>query len=313
MFGRLLNITIYNDEGIPLTLVTEDDPNALIANVKIECMPSKEMTSAEVTIENLDQDTRRVIKEGKYKYMRVGFGYRDLSGVPETIFEGTLYRMITNRPQAETSETTFYCYELGDVYQYGWFSSSIPMGMSYYDAFKMVTNKGTVKIPVQIADELKHTIRRKTKSYYGSQMDVLNELVGELRGYMLMHTMGQVYIMSEEERESSEIIVMSAFDEGNKLVSASGLINIPTLEDTGLSFECLVNPKMHIYSTVLIANSLIGNAQSGFVRQSEAGAEFDSNGLYIVLKISTNLTNGPSRCSMKCRAISRDYYTEGLV
>ena len=304
MFGRLLNITMYNDDGIPLTLVTEDDPNALIANVKIECMPSKEMTSAEVTIENLDQDTRRVIKEGEYKYMRVGFGYKDLSGVPDTIFDGTLYRMITNRPQAETSETTFYCYELGEVYQYGWFSSSIP---------EMVANKGTVKIPVQIAEELKQTIRRKTKSYYGSQMDVLNELVGELNGYMLMHTMGQVYIMSEEERDSSEIIVMSTFDEGNKLVSASGLINIPTLEDTGLSFECLVNPKMHIYSTVLIANSLIGNAQSGFVRQSEAGAEFDSNGLYIVLKISTNLTNGPSRCSMKCRAISRDYYTEGVV
>ena len=312
MFGRLLNFTMYNQQGIPLTIVREGDPNALICTVKIECMPNKEMTSAVVTVENLDASLRRVIKEGQYKYVRIAFGYQDLGGT-DTIFDGTLYRMITNRPQAETSETMFYCYELGDVYRQGWFSGTVPAGKSYYDGFKMVAEQGSVKVPMQIANELKNRIRSKDKSYYGSKMDILNEMVEELPGYMLMHTMGQVYIMSQEERENSEIIVMTSYDEKGKIVSSSGLINIPTLEDTGLSFECLVNSKLRIYSTVLIANSLIGNAQEGFVRSSEAGAEYDSNGLYVVIKISATITNGPGNCSMKCRALSRDYYIYGAL
>lgn len=313
MFGRLLRISIRNAQGNSLILVDPEQGNkSLVADVDIKCVPNKERTSATIKINNLDKYTRNIIKTNNYKYITVEFGYKDVNGgLLSSIFEGTLQRMIIQRPSPETSLTVMYAYELGDVYNYGYYSGVFSAGTTIYDVAQTIANEGEVVIPIVLSEQLKSYVLKEDKSMYGSQLELLQQLGENLKGMLFMHTMGKVYIVTTRENDKSEVIVMSGVDSQGRLRSASGLIGLPSLEDDGISFECLVNPQMRIYSTVLIANDLISDAQEGFERKSEAGAEYDENGLYVVVKLDTHLTNGPSESKMRARALSRDYYLRG--
>jgi len=310
MFGRLLKISIRNAAGSSLILVDpEQGVKTLIADVDIKCVPNKERTSAVIKINNLDKYTRNLIKTNGYKYITVEFGYKDVDGgMLSSIFEGTLQRMITQRPSPETSLTIMYAYELGDVYNYGFYSGFFSKGTNLYNVAQSIANEGEVAIPLVLSEKLKSYVLTEDKSMYGSQLELLQQLGESLSGMLFMHTMGKVYIITTRENDSSEVIIMSGVDAQGKLKSTSGLIGLPSLEDDGISFECLVNPKMRIYSTVLIANDFISDAQEGFERKSSAGAEYDENGLYVVVKIDTHITNGPNESKMNIRALARDYY-----
>jgi len=313
MFGRLVRISVKNTAGSQMILVDpEQGSNALRCDVDIKCVPNKERTSAVIKIYNLGQYVRNVIKSNNYKYVTVEFGYKDLNGgMLSTVFEGTLQRLLVQRPAVNTSCILMYAYELGDVYNYGYFSGSFEVGTSLYDVATAIATQGEVNIPVVLSNKLKSYVLTEVKSMFGSQLELLQNIGESIDGMLFMHTMGKVYIITTQENDNAEVIVMSGADSKGRLTSTSGLIGIPALNDDGLSFNCLVNPNMRIYSTVLIANELISDAQEGFVRQSEAGAEFDENGLYVVIYISTHITNGPDESKMSIRALARDYYLRG--
>lgn len=313
MFGRLLKVSIRNAEGLSITLVDPEQGNkSLIADVNITCVPNKERTSAIIKINNLDKYTRNILKTNGYKYITVEFGYKDVDGgVLNSIFEGTLQRMITQRPSAETSLTVLYAYELGDAYNYGYYSGFFKKGTTLYSVAQSIASEGEVSIPIVLTEKLKSYVLSEDKSFYGSQLELLQQIGESLNGMLFMHTMGKVYIVTTHENENSEVIIMSGVDSKGQLKSTSGLIGLPSLEDDGISFECLVNPRMRIYSNVLIANEFISDAQEGFERKSEAGAEYDEHGLYVVVKIETHLTNGPDESKMRVRALARDYYLRG--
>ncbi|MEG1565319.1 MAG: hypothetical protein RR342_01075 [Bacilli bacterium] len=312
MFGRLLDVKIKNDAGSSITLVDHTLGNkALVSEADIVCMPNQTRTSLVLKINNLDKYTRNIIKTDEYKYITVEFGYRDFNGgTLGKIFEGTLQRMITQRPSPETSLTVMYAYELGDAYNYGFFSGYIPAGTTLYDTAMRIASEGEVQIPLVCSEILKSYVYKNDKSLYGSQMTLLQEIAESVGNIIFMHNMGKVYMITSTENAESEVIVMSGVDEKGKLSSASGLIGLPTLEDDGLSFECLINPNMRIYSTVLISNEFIGNAQEGFEGKASAGAEYDENGLYVVTRIETHVTNGPEESKMNVRALARQYYLE---
>lgn len=311
MFGRLINVKISNDSGSQLVLVdAEQKYKTLICEADISCMPNKERTSLKLVIYNLDKNIRSQIAADNYRYITIEFGYEDYDGgILSKVFEGTLQRMITQRNSPETSQTIMYAYELGDAYNYGFYSGFFNADTSLYDIIMTVATEGEVNIPVICSETLKGYFISEDKSIYGEQMNILQEVASLVPNIMFMHAMGKVYIMTTTENANSEVIVMSGMNEKGELVSSSGLINIPTLEDDGLSFECLVNPKIQMYSTVLIANEFISDAQEGFERKSSAGAEYDKDGLYVVTRIETHLTNGPNESKMSVRALARSYYT----
>ena len=309
MFGRLLDVYIYN-ENDSIHLVDSSLKNkSLVCEVDIKCMPNKERTSAVIKIYNLSQDIRKTIKVGNYKRIVVKFGYEDLdNGTISAIFDGTLQRTITQRPSPETSCTIYYAYELGDAYTYGFFSGYFSAGTSLYDACMTIANTGEQKIPIEITPLFKSIFLKNGKSFYGSQIELLQQIASSVKNILFMQSMGKVYIVTAKENDSSEVIVMSGVNADKDLVSTSGLIGLPTLEDDGLSFECLVNPKIRMYSTVLIANQFISDAQEGFEAHSIAGAAYDENGLYVVTRIDTHVTNDAQQSKMKIRALARSYY-----
>ena len=309
MFGRVLDVYISNEESEIHLVNSEHGSNALICEGDIQCMPNKEKTSLVLKIYNLSLDVRKTIKSGNYKYINVKFGYKDLDGgVASSIFNGTLKRMITQRPSPETSVTIMYAYELGDAYDYGFFSGTFDAGTTLYDACNTVATMGEQKIPIYITESFKDYCFTKSVSFYNSQITILQQLASYVNNTLFMQSMGKVYITTAKENDKTEVIVMSGVNERGELISSSGIIGLPSLNDDGLNFDCLINPRLHIYSTVLIANSFISDAQEGFEAQSIAGAVYDENGLYVVTKISTHFANNAQECKMKVTALARSYY-----
>ena len=167
-----------------------------------------------------------------------------------------------------------------------------------------------MQIPVYISSYFKNTYLAKDESVYGSQVELLRKFVCAVKGAMIIQTMGRINIITRKENAKTEVVVFSGAYDNGKLVSTSGLIGIPSLNDDGLSLSCLPNPNIRIYSTILLANSLITEGQEGLQKNSIAGAEYDRDGLYVVNRIDTTLTNDASECKMELRALARQYYEE---
>lgn len=312
MFGRILDVYFANDETQMKVVDSNQGNKSLVCEADISCMPNEERTTLELRIYNLDKHVRDEIEANDYRGVTVNFGYKDVDGgTPNAMFKGTLRRMITQRPSAETSVTIFYAYELGDAYDYGFFSGSFARGTSLYDVCMTIASSGEVPIPIDVTTTFKNYYLEQDISLYDSQIELLRKFASQVSGTLFMQAMGRVYITTVEENANTEVIVFTGADENGELVSTSGLIGLPSMTDDGLSFECLPNPRLRIYSTVLIANTLISNAQEGFEAQSIAGAEYDKNGLYVVTKIQTHLANDAQQCKMSVTALARQYYMEG--
>ena len=311
MFGRLVDIHIDTGKGNRITLVDHKQGNkSLICDGTIVNMPNEQRSSLELNIYNLSPGIRSIIKADKYKYITVEFGYKDINGEElDVIFRGELTRLVHERQDATTSVTKFYCYDLCDAFDYGYYTGVFEEGTTLYDAIKTIANSGEIKIPIRMTSELKQYKFTESRSLYGPQLELIHSLAKSAK--MLMYiTMSTVVLQSEKETQNNEVIVFTAVNEKDKIVSASGLIGIPTMDDDGLQFSCLINPRLSIFSTIMMANSIISDNQEGFEPSNQAGAEFDSNGLYRVVKIETHFTNGAGENQMNVTALSRDSYID---
>ena len=312
MFGRLVDVFISNETDTIHLVNSELGNKSLACHADITCVPNAQRTTCVMSIYNIDKETRSMLKANNYRYLLVKFGYKDVNGgTTSTIFEGTVQRMIVKRQSPTTSVCIMYAYTLGDAYNYGFFSGEIEKGTSLYDACMMVAHKGEVDIPLVCTDAFKNFYLAKTQSFYDTQMNVIQKLSEAVHGVEMHATLGKLYISTSEENDNTEVIIMSGENENGKIVSTSGLVNIPTLEDDGLSFECLINPNLRIFSRVLIANSLISENQEGFESRATAGATYDENGIYVVNKIDISLCNDADNCLMSVRALARSMYTGG--
>lgn len=317
MFGRLVDVYLSNETDTIHLVNSELGNKTLKCKATINCIPGGGFaTSCTLSIYNINRNMINEFNANGYKYLVIKFGYKDMAdGTPSTIFEGTIQRMIVERQDPTTSVCIMYAYQLGDAIKYGFFSGTLEKGISLYDACMTVAHKGEVDIPLICTEIFKNIYLSTTESYFDTQMNVIQKLVDGVENIPIemQQTLGKLYINTSYENESTEVIVMSGANENGKIVSASGLINMPTLEDDGLSFDCLINPNLHLYSRVLISNPLISWNQEGIKSHAEIGASFDSNGIYVVTKITISLTNGAEESKMSVKALARDYYNDSIT
>lgn len=310
MFGRLVDVFIRNESGNQIQLVDHlQGDHTLRCDGSIERNPSTEVTSLILSIYNLDGDTRKEIKSGEYKYIIVKWGYKDVDGGElVSLFEGTVQRMITQRPDAATSVTKFFVWDTGDTKRFGFFSGTFEANTNLYDAAYFVAKNGEVETKLICSENLKKYRLGKAVSYFDNVENILQDLASAANMLFKVDS-GIAYIEDKEENENSEVFVYTREDENGKVVSASGLIGIPTLSDDGMYFEALVNPRLRIFSLVQISNSIISNEQEGFVSGATTGAEFDTNGIYRVVKMSITFTNGAGESKMRVKTLARNSYS----
>ena len=138
--------------------------------------------------------------------------------------------------------------------------------------------------------------------------------LADLSGLIYSTQNNTCYLLDPKDVDSASVISFTdeKIENGKtKVVSASGLIGIPRLTTDGLEFECLINPRLKIYSLIKMNNAIITNEQEGYeMPDVEFGATLDSEGLYRVVKIDIVFTNYNGDCKMKVKALAKSSYDQ---
>lgn len=308
MFGRLLDVTLSKLDGTSFVIVDHTNGvNNLNVEGTILRYPYTDVDTCTLTIYNLPSWIRGEIAVGEYTILTVKFGYEDENNI-STIFQGNIQRLIYQRSSPETSKTIFYAWDSGEFRNFGFFSRSYADGVNYYQIARDICTTGNVPISSELSEKLKTYTVQGSKTFFGSQEQALQSLADDA-GMLYTTSNGVAKILEKSStNQRQEVIVFSRRLESGKVVGDSGLIGIPTLTSDGLMFDCLINPKLEIYSIALFDNSIISNEQTGAVPQNTSlGAQLDSNGLYRVVKITTKFRNDGGTCSSSVKALALDW------
>lgn len=314
MFGRLIDVYVLSDNGDTLHLInSENKENNLKCSGTIHLFSGTTINKMALNIKNLSPVHRGEILSKLYNKIRVTFGYEDEDYVPATIFEGTVQRGIFQREDSNTTNTKLYVWDSGDFKSFGFFSKSYDVGVNYYQIALDIANEGKVPISTVLSRKLKEYTTKTPISFYGTQEDAFQKLA-DLTGLVYSTQNNTCYLLDPRDADSTAAISFTdeKIENGKtKIVSASGLIGIPKLTTDGLEFECLINPRLKIYSLIKMNNAIITNEQEGYeIPDVEFGATLDSEGLYRVVKIDIVFTNYNGDCRMKVKALARSSYDQ---
>lgn len=308
MFGRQVDIVLTAASGQSLILVDHrNGVNNLVVEGTIKRYPYTEVDSCTLKIYNLPSYIRGEIAVGSYTNIVVRFGYEDENNI-STIFEGSIQRLVHQYPSPETSLTILYAWDCGDFKNYGFFSRSYDDGVNYYQIAKDVCSQGNVAISGQLADKLKNYKVVNGRTFFGSQDSILQEIADETDTLYTASNNSISIVEKGVDKSRQEVVVMTRVLDSGKVASNSGLIGFPSLSSDGLYFDCLINPRLSIYSIVLFDNSVISNEQTGVIPNRDIGAYLDSNGLYRVVSITTDFCSASSgSCQSRVKALALDY------
>lgn len=318
MFGRIFSIKIGNpgEEGLEI-IKPELGLNNLRFDADIERFPGVDINKMTINIFNLPKEHRRRIVMEKWNSLIVDFGYEDEGGALSTLYSGNVVRLQHQRESAETTKTTIYSYECGDFVQYGFYNKTWNAGESIGLIIEDVCNyvdsedsSGGNILQYEIDKGIYDLKLQQDTSFFNSKLSVLNTISTEYKlEYSLTKGLARFKLLSNDS-DKAEIVTFSRTVESGKLLSASGLIGIPTLTTEGLQFKCLVNPHIDIYKYVKFDNSMISIDQSGYVPEVNFGAQLDANGVYKVTGLKIHLTNGPDQNYMEVTSLAADAYND---
>ena len=314
MWKRLVDVAVMKPSGETMILVNHNDyPNtfACVGEFNRYSMSTQTDTMT-VSIYNLPASTRGLIALGGYSNIVVNFGYEsDIKTLP-TLFKGQIRRIINSKDDAITQVTKFFVYDTGEFCQYGFFEGSYGVDVNYYDIFNDILTKGSnPPDSYYLSEALKNIKTLNSFTVYGSSDTELQDTASSL-GFLYKRDDNGVRVLSPDEIfNSQKIIDYTQWNARTKRYeSASGLIGIPTLTDTGLDFSCLINSSLRTLDLVHIDNSVISISSSGFEPSYDAGATLDANGLYIIMSIKGTFSNTDSDCKMSITALARDGYKQ---
>ena len=309
MFGRLLRITIYNEnnEGIIVVDTKERKYNDYICDGTINRYPGSEKDLLTLNIYNLNSVIRGEIGVGTYTRVKVEFGYEDEDGILSTLFDGQIIRPQFTRVDGATDKATIYAYDSGNFKMYGFFSKTYLDGTNYYDIAQDIARNGNVPISYALSEKLKNYVVNGSESFYGSQDELLSNIASKCG--LSYKTENDVARIFGNDDSLEDVVVFSNILDNGKVVSQSGLIGIPTLREDGLYLQCLINPKLRIYSHIQVLGSIISISQNGAVPNAQAGGQLnDATGIYKVTKLTINFNNTGNESYMDITAVSTDIY-----
>lgn len=307
MFGRLLDVTLSKADGTSYVIVDHKEGfKNLIVNGVIKRYPYTDVDTCTLNIYNLPSAIRGEIAVGNYTILTVKFGYEDENNI-STIFQGNIQRLIHQYPSPETSQTILYAWDSGDFKNYGFFGRSYDDGVNYYQIARDVCNYGNVPISAELGEKLKKYTVSGSKTLFGSQDDILQSLANDADMLYVVKENRASIIEKGINSGRQEVVAMTRTLESGKVISDSGLIGFPTLTTDGLKFDCLINPKIDIYSIVQFDNSIISNEQTGIIPERNIGAFLDSNGLYRVVTLNTTFCNDGGNCQSNVKALALDW------
>lgn len=265
LFGRKYRVIVSDPSGVAL------DVSQLRCTFRIQKTVLQPPNIAEIIIYNLAPDTENaIIKEGSRIIIEAGYEGTQYG----LIFDGNIIQTVRDKEDGVTFKLSLMSLDGDRFLNAGFVNFSVVKGQTSRTVIENVVSKATIPSDLgSISDGISKTELTRGKAVFGLAKDYLRQLAQTHNASFYVED-GKVNIIKATDLPEGEVIDLSP---------SSGLVGNPAQNDQGVSFRCLLNPRIKINQMVHIDNGLIRTQayQLGQVPRS-----LDGEGLYRVIGIT---------------------------
>lgn len=264
LYGRRYRILVANNKGTAL------DVSELRCTFEVSKTMFQPQFSS-VTIYNLNVETEnQLISGGDTIYIEAGYEGEQYG----LIFMGDVVQPVRGKEDGVTYKLTLNSLDSDRQLNVGSFVAfSTAKGMTARDIVTNVSSKA--KIPMQlgsISQGLSEAKLTRGKVFFGKSQDYLRQVSLSNSATFYMDD-GKVNIIKATDYPRNEIV---------DLAPESGLIGTPMQDEYGVTFKCLLNPRLRLNSLVRIDNRLI---QAQTYQFGQIPRSLDAAGIYRIVEL----------------------------
>lgn len=252
-----------------------------------------------------------------FRHIIVQIEHFDINGklVIERVFSGEIRVINMGRSSAVEREIEFVCLKrVSDLMA----NMVVPLtmhssanGWAIWDAFEELQNNiylyyngQNIAFDSEIKNILQNIyIPNQAYSVQKSPINIVEDLVGFANNYLPINS-GVEWLDFKLDTNGDEKGIINLFSSrhnGIEILSIgpnTGLLDAPTISDTGLSFNHVYNSKLVPGRIIKLDNSLVTTmgGNTAFIWG------WDPNGQYVITEVRCSLTNYPNRFTISCKA-----------
>jgi hypothetical protein len=284
LYGRRYRVIVANANGVAL------DVSNIRCTFNIQKTIMQQPPISEIVLYNLNADTENtIIEEGSRVVIEAGYE-GDQYGL---IFDGDIVQPIRDKQDATTYRLTLRAIDGDRFINYGFVGFSLIKGQTARSQVGALASMA--KYPTQlgtISQGLEGTQLTRGKVFFGQAKDYLSQ-IAKSQNATYYYENGKVNLIQATDYDANTIVDLSP---------SSGLLNVPSQSQYGVSFTAMLNPKIKINSLVHIDNSLI-RAQS--FEQGQPIRNLDQDGIYRVVSVTFVGDTRGTDWNIQCDTVSQ--------
>ncbi|WP_289142458.1 phage protein [uncultured Brevibacillus sp.] len=284
LYGRRYRVIVTSAKGTGLDV----SQLRCVFDIKKTLTPQPNFST--VTIYNLNTETEnKVINEGDTVIVEAGYEGEQYG----LIFRGDVIQAIRGKEDGVDYKLILNSVDGDRFFNNGMVNISVAKGQTARSQIGIVTSQA--KVPTQqgtISNYLQSAALTRGKVFFGLGKDYLRQIAQSNAATFYIED-GKVNIITAQDYPPNEIVDLSP---------ESGLIGTPMQTDFGVSFKCLLNPRLKINSLVRIDNSQI-QAQTFQFGQIQRG--LDAAGIYRIIGIRQNGDTRGDAWYTECDTVSQ--------
>ena len=267
LYGRRYRVIVSNANGVAL------DVSELRCTFKIQKTILQQPNFSEIVIYNLSAETENaIIQEGNRIVIEAGYEGEQYG----LIFDGDIIQTVRDKEDSVTYRLSLYAIDGDRFYNQGFVGFSMLKGQTARSAIENVVSKASIPSELgSISDGLSNSELTRGKVVFGLAKDYLRQLAQSHNATFYIED-GKVNIVRATDLPEGEILDLSP---------TSGLIGVPSQSEYGVSFKCMMNPRIKINSLVHIDNSLI---REQTYQPGQVIRNLDNDGIYRVTSVTYN-------------------------
>lgn len=292
LFGRKYRIMVFNKTNKGY------DVSDLHVTFDISKSLTMDNTSGMVRIYNLNIVTENDLIMNCNR-VTIEAGYEGLYGL---IYDGDVIQGIRGVENGTDEYLDLICMDGDRFLNSGFTSYSIAKGASKRDAAKAICNTATNAAQIDdISTAFTKSKYIRGKVIFGKAKDYLSQMASSENANFYIDN-GKVKLTSVTDLPKNSIL---------SLDSSSGLIGSPQQTSEGITFQCLLNPRIKLNSLVHISNEQI--IEQRYSDGNSIAYTLDSENLYRIIKIEFSGDTRGSNWYINCTGVSQAGAIPALV
>lgn len=292
LYGRRYRVLISNSAGVAL------DVSQLRCTFNVQKTILQQPNYSEVVIYNLSADTENtLIQEGNRIVIEAGYEGEQYG----LIFDGDIVQPVRDKEDGVTYRLLLYSLDGDRAYNQGFVGFSLLKGQTARSLIGSLASKASVPSELgNISDSFDKTELSRGKVVFGLARDYYRQLAQSQSAAFYLED-GKVNIIKATDLPEGEILDLSP---------SAGLIGVPAQTEYGVSFRCLLNPRIRINTLVHIDNSLI-RAQT--YQQGQVIRNLDNDGIYRVISVTHKGDTRGDDWYTECETVSQAGLMPGMM